>query len=208
MMPRRVVVVVTKTTTPLAGRTARRDGREPSRPIAPDADALFQGVGAARLERPRRVVVSRRGPIAARRPAVAVGPRRRPRLARRRGRPQLVDAARRRGRPSGRRRRRQRQRLRRVDGLRLLLAGLGGFERGRDRLLEGRLGAVAPQNVDHVVLHDLHGPVDRDAVVLDADQPAFVRGRELEISLLLLGHLGPRLRVGRRGEHDFINRFS
>ena len=69
----RAVVVITKTTTapgtPLTGVRGEDE--------VLDADALSQGVGAARLERPRRVA-TRQGPIAARCRPDAVGrPRRR-----------------------------------------------------------------------------------------------------------------------------------
>ena len=66
----RAVVVITKTTTAPAPLTCVRgeDG-------VLDADALSQGAGAARLERPR---LNRQGPLAARRRPDAVGrPRRR-----------------------------------------------------------------------------------------------------------------------------------
>ena len=68
----RAVVVITKTTTALAPLTGVRGEDE-----VLDADALPQGVGTARLERPRRVA-TRQGPIAARCRPDAVGrPRRR-----------------------------------------------------------------------------------------------------------------------------------
>ena len=74
----RAVVVITKTTTapgtPLTGVRGEDE--------VLDADALSQGVGAARLERPRRDV-TRQGPIVARRPDAVGRPRRRAQLERR-----------------------------------------------------------------------------------------------------------------------------
>ena len=69
----RAVVVITKTTTaPGTPLTIDRGEDE-----VLDADALSQGVGAARLERPRRVEVTRQGPLAARSRPDAVGGRQR-----------------------------------------------------------------------------------------------------------------------------------